>query len=120
MIKRALSPRIDELLQYYPIVSVSGPRQSGKTTLLRFQFPQLPYSSMEDPDQRRFAMDDPRSFLERYASGCIIDEAQLVPELFSYLQTHVDLHPSARFLISGSQNFLMMERVTQSLPSKLQ
>ena len=115
MIDRILSSQITELLQYYPIVSVSGPRQSGKTTLLRHQFPDLPYSSLEDPDQRRFALTDPRGFLDQFPNGSIIDEAQLVPELFSYLQTLVDLNKNLKFLISGSQNFLLMEKS----PSKL-
>ncbi|MBK6997353.1 MAG: ATP-binding protein [Lewinellaceae bacterium] len=119
MIPRVLSAQITELHRYYAIVSLSGPRQSGKTTLLRHQFPDLPYSSMEDPDQRRFALADPRGFLEQYPDGCIIDEAQLTPELFSYLQTRVDTNPGLKFLISGSQNFLLMEKVTQSLAGRV-
>lgn len=119
MINRTLSAQITELLRYYPIVSISGPRQSGKTTLLRHQFPDLPYTSMEDPDQRRFALSDPRGFLDQFATGSIIDEAQLAPELFSYLQTRVDLNQGLKFLISGSQNFLLMEKVTQSLAGRV-
>ncbi|HLP92942.1 MAG TPA: ATP-binding protein [Saprospiraceae bacterium] len=119
MIPRVLSTQITELHRYYPIVSLSGPRQSGKTTLLRHQFPDLPYSSMEDPDQRRFALTDPRGFLDQYPDGCIIDEAQLTPELFSYLQTRVDTNPGLKYLISGSQNFLLMEKVTQSLAGRV-
>jgi uncharacterized protein len=119
MIARKLALQITELLRYYPIVSVSGPRQSGKTTLLRHQFPDLPYRSMEDPDQRRFAITDPRRFLDQFPNGCILDEAQLAPELFSYLQTHVDLNPEIRFLLSGSQNFLLMEKITQSLAGRV-
>lgn len=119
MINRIISAKIHQLLKYYPIVSVSGPRQSGKTTLLRHQFPNLPYTSMEDPDQQRFAITDPRGFLDQFEAGCIIDEAQLVPELFSYLQTLVDLNRNIKFLISGSQNFLLMEKVTQSLAGRV-
>jgi len=119
MINRILSAEISELLRYYPIVSISGPRQSGKTTLLRHQFPDLPYNSMEDPDQRRFALTDPRGFLDQFPGGCIIDEAQLAPEIFSYLQTRVDINRDLKFLISGSQNFLLMEKVTQSLAGRV-
>ncbi len=119
MINRILSAQVAEFLRYYPIVSVFGPRQSGKTTLLQHQFPDLPYSSMEDPDQRRFALTDPRGFLDQFSGGSIIDEAQLAPELFSYLQTRVDLNRKLKFLISGSQNFLLMEQVTQSLAGRV-
>jgi len=119
MINRILSSQISELLRYYPIVSISGPRQSGKTTLLRHQFPDLPYHSMEDPDQRRFALTDPRGFLDQFPEGSIIDEAQLAPDIFSYLQTRVDLNPALKFLLSGSQNFLLMEKVSQSLAGRV-
>ncbi|MCC6281196.1 MAG: ATP-binding protein [Saprospiraceae bacterium] len=119
MISRQITPAISELLRYYPIVSLSGPRQSGKTTLLRWQFPDLPYVSLEDPDERRFALSDPRRFLDSYPKGAILDEVQQVPELFSYLQTRVDTDKNLRFLLSGSQNFLLMEKVTQSLAGRV-
>ncbi len=119
MIPRQITPAITELLGYYPIVSLSGPRQSGKTTLLRWQFPDLPYVSLEDPDERRFALNDPRRFLDNYPKGAILDEVQQVPELFSYLQTRVDADKNLRFLLSGSQNFLLMEKVTQSLAGRV-
>ncbi len=119
MIPRQITPALTELLRYYPIVSLSGPRQSGKTTLLRWQFPDLPYVSLEDPDERRFALNDPRRFLDNYPQGAILDEAQQAPELFSYLQTRVDADKNLRFLLSGSQNFLLMEKVTQSLAGRV-
>ncbi len=119
MIARQITPHLTELLRYYPIVSLSGPRQSGKTTLLRWQFPDLPYVSLEDPDERRFALTDPRLFLDNYPNGAILDEVQQVPELFSYLQTRVDANKNLRFLLSGSQNFLLMEKVTQSLAGRV-
>jgi uncharacterized protein len=119
MIERTITPTISDWMRYYPIVSLSGPRQSGKTTLLRHLFPELPYASLEDPDQRRFAIEDPRRFLALFEQGAILDEAQLVPELFSYLQTRVDLNPGLRFVLSGSQNFLLMERITQSLAGRV-
>ena len=119
MIARRITPHLTELLRYYPIVSLSGPRQSGKTTLLRWQFPDLPYVSLEDPDERRFAVSDPRLFLDNYPNGAILDEAQQVPHLFSYLQTRVDANKHLRFLLSGSQNFLLMEKVTQSLAGRV-
>lgn len=119
MIARQITPAITELLQYYPIVSLSGPRQSGKTTLLRWQFPEMPYISLEDPDERRFALSDPRGFLDNFPKGAILDEVQQVPELFSYLQTRVDMNKSLRFLLLGSQNFLLLEKVTQSLAGRV-
>lgn len=119
MIDRKITPALHELLRYFPIVSLSGPRQSGKTTLLRWQFPELPYASLEDPDQRRFAISDPRRFLDNFPKGAILDEVQQAPELFSYLQTKVDADKDLRFLLSGSQNFLLMEKVTQSLAGRV-
>lgn len=118
MIARLLAPQIAELLRYFPIVSVSGPRQSGKTTLIRHHYPTLPYASLEDPDVRRKASDDPRGFLDQFPKGCILDEIQHHPPLFSYLQTRVDLDPEVRYIISGSQNFLLMKDVTQSLAGR--
>lgn len=90
MIPRLAAPRLVELASYYPIVAITGPRQSGKTTLARATFPDQPYASLEDPDVRALAATDPRGFLAQYPDGAVIDEAQRVPDLFSYLQTRVD------------------------------
>jgi len=74
----------------YPIVTLIGPRQSGKTTLVRLTFPEMPYASLEDPDTRQRAMEDPRGFLASFPSGAILDEIQRTPTLLSYIQTFVD------------------------------
>ncbi|THF65319.1 ATP-binding protein [Pseudothauera rhizosphaerae] len=120
MIPRHAAPRLAELAGYYPIVAITGPRQSGKTTLARAVFAGKPYSSLEDPDVRAFAMGDPRGFLAQYPDGAIIDEAQRVPELFSYLQTRVDgERRMGLFVLTGSQQFGLMEGISQSLAGRV-
>ncbi|MDX1908183.1 MAG: ATP-binding protein [Bacteroidia bacterium] len=119
MIPRLLTDAIHRTLPYFPILYVGGPRQSGKTTLLRHLFAELPYASLEDPDIRRFALDDPRRFLSTYPAGVILDEVQRVPELFSYLQGLADENAARKYILSGSQNFLLMERITQSLAGRV-
>ncbi len=119
MIKRALQVKLSEFAKKYPIVTLTGPRQSGKSTLLRHSFPDYKYISLEDPDIRLFATDDPRGFLATYADKTIIDEAQRLPALFSYIQTHVDKEGrEGMYLLAGSHNFLLMESVTQSLAGR--
>jgi predicted AAA+ superfamily ATPase len=100
-------------------VSVTGPRQSGKTTLIKNTFTDLPYILLEDPDTRSFAESDPRAFLNQYPNGAIFDEVQRVPSLFSYLQGVVDADPSRKFILSGSQNFLLMQNISQSLAGRV-
>jgi predicted AAA+ superfamily ATPase len=95
-----------------------GPRQSGKTTLIRRVFPKLPYVSLENPQTLAFSIEDPIGFLGQYPKGAILDEAQRNPEIFSYLQEHIDLHEK-KYVLTGSQNFLMMERVSQSLAGRI-
>lgn len=96
-----------------------GPRQSGKTTLAKSVFPQKPYISLEDPDSRLEAIEDPRKFLGRFPDGAIIDEAQKAPEIFSYIQTLVDeIKRPGFFVLTGSQNFLLSERISQSLAGR--
>ncbi|MBX3733835.1 MAG: ATP-binding protein [Verrucomicrobiae bacterium] len=111
-----------ELLQAadgLPIVTVVGPRQAGKTTLVREVFPKRPYRTLEDPDARAFAVEDPRGFLGGLREGAVLDEVQRVPELMSYLQGMVDEDPTpGRFILTGSQHFLMMENVSQSLAGR--
>lgn len=121
MIPREAEAKIRSLALGFPAVSVIGPRQSGKTTLVRSVFPNLPYVLLEDPDTRAFAEEDPRSFLAHYEkSGAILDEVQRVPELFSYLQGVLDEHQRpGQFILTGSQNFLMMERISQSLAGRV-
>ena len=90
MIERILKSKLIEMANKYPIVTLTGPRQSGKSTLLRNSFQDYEYVSLEDPDMRLFATDDPRGFLSTYPDKTIIDEVQRVPSLFSYIQTHTD------------------------------
>ena len=120
MIPRHALPRLNELALYYPIVAITGPRQSGKTTLARTAFAGKPYTSLEDPDVRALAIHDPRGFLAQYPDGAIIDEAQRVPEIFSYLQTRVDgERRMGLFVLTGSQQFGLMEGISQSLAGRV-
>ncbi len=108
-----------ELAGRYPILTLTGPRQSGKTTLSRQAFPEKAYVTLENPAQREFATDDPVGFLARYPEGAILDEIQRAPELTSYLQGMVDEDPSpGRFLLTGSQNVVLMDAVSQSLAGR--
>ena len=119
MIERLLQPRLLELATRYPVLTLTGPRQSGKTTLSRMAFPDLPYVSLENPAQREFAQEDPVAFLGRYQDGAVIDEVQRVPQIFSYLQGMVDEDPRpGRFLLTGSQNLTLVNAVTQSLAGR--
>jgi uncharacterized protein len=119
MIERTLSTYLRRDAEYYPVVTVTGPRQSGKTTLVRNTFPDHRYVSLEETDLRRFAVDDPRGFLREYSEPVILDEVQRAPQLFSYIQTTVDQSPTpGRFVLSGSQNFILMESVSQSLAGR--
>ena len=119
MIQRLLQTKLSELIQKYPIVTLTGPRQSGKSTLLRYSFPDYKYVSLEDPDMRLFATDDPRGFLSTYPDKTIIDEVQRVPSLFSYIQTHTDkVGKEGMYLLAGSHNFLLMENINQSLAGR--
>lgn len=106
-------------LEGYPILTITGPRQSGKTTLSRLLAPDLPYLSLEDPDTRAFAKEDPRAFLRQVADGAILDEVQRVPELFSYLQGVVDAdRRMGRFILTGSSQFELLGAITQSLAGR--
>lgn len=119
LIQRQIAPVIQDFRKWFPVVYLGGPRQSGKTTLLRHLIPELPYASLEDADARRRAEEDPRRFLNGFPNGAILDEAQRVPHLFNYLQGYVDSDRNRRFVLSGSQNFLLMEQITQSLAGRV-
>src|SRR5579872_1465024 len=122
IIRRDITPFLLKVASQYPVVGVMGPRQSGKTTLVRQTFPQYKYVSMEDLDIRTSALEDPRKFLASFtqAQGLIIDEIQEVPALFSYLQGIVDQeYKPGFFIITGSQNFLMHEKITQTLAGRI-
>lgn len=120
MIQRAISKTVRELAKGYPAVAITGPRQSGKTTLARVLFPNKPYVSLEDPDIRGLAQDDPRAFLEKYNSGAILDEVQRCPDLFSYLQVILDKRSRmGRFILTGSQQFGLHSGITQSLAGRV-
>lgn len=120
MIERQLTPTLLRLAKSFPVLAITGPRQSGKTTLARHLFPGKPYISLEDPTERAFAADDPRGFLARFSQGAIFDEAQRWPELFSYLQGMVDEDRTpGRFVLTGSQQFGLLAGVTQSLAGRV-
>ncbi|MDR1197100.1 MAG: ATP-binding protein [Candidatus Nomurabacteria bacterium] len=120
MIKRTIESEIKELLAGYPVVTLTGPRQSGKSTLLTEKFSNFEYVSLEDVDLRQRAKDDPRGFLEIYSAATIIDEVQYVTELFSYIQTKTDQSDdSGQYILSGSQNFLLMKKIKQSLAGRV-
>jgi len=119
MIQRTLERYLRRDAGYYPVLTLTGPRQSGKTTLAKKTFPEHEYVSLEELDLRTFAAEGPHGFLQRYRGAVIIDEIQRVPGLFSYIQTLVDADPApGRFVLTGSQNFLLMESVSQSLAGR--
>lgn len=104
----------------FPVIAITGPRQSGKTTLAQHMFSNRPYVSLEDPDILEFANQDPRSFLGKYSEGAVFDEAQRCPHLFSYLQRFVDRNKQAgRFILTGSQHFGFVSKITQSLAGRV-
>lgn len=120
MIPRHAEHALAELARAYPIVAVTGPRQSGKTTLARKTFAHLAYVSLEDLDDRAYAQSDPRGFLARFPDGAVIDECQRCPALFSYLQTQVDSEKClGKFVLTGSQQFGLMSGITQSLAGRV-
>jgi len=120
MITRTATEEVKILAKQFKAVAIVGPRQSGKTTLARSVFSNKPYVSLENPDIRRFAMEDPRGFLEQYKDGAVFDEAQRVPELFSYLQQILDENPQkGLFILTGSNNFLLQENISQSLAGRI-
>lgn len=118
MIARQITPAIQELLHKYPVITLTGPRQSGKTTLLKTLFPDFPYVSLEPPDVQQQVLSNPRGLFAREGHRLIIDEVQRVPDLLSYIQTIVDEDREACFILSDSHNLLMLESVSQSLAGR--
>jgi uncharacterized protein len=119
MIQREGSKTIIKLANQFKTIVVTGPKQSGKTTLVRALFPEKPYVSLENPDTRSFAINDPRGFLGSYPKGAILDEAQRTPELFSYLQERLDATiEKGLFILTGSNNFLLQQSISQSLAGR--
>ena len=120
MVIRTLVKKIRLMSRKMPVISITGPRQSGKTTLARQCFPDHEYANLENPETFEDAKSDPKLFLTRHKRGIIIDEAQLIPELFSYIQTISDESgKTGEFILTGSQNFLLMEKIAQSLAGRV-
>ncbi len=119
-LKRSLKSAIDVYRQKYPVITITGPRQSGKTTFLRSEFPEYRYANLENPDTQNFAETDPNAFFNLYDKYVIFDEVQRVPALFSYIQALVDeSRIMGQFILSGSQNFNLMQNITQSLAGRV-
>ncbi len=119
MIARTLTGRLRKAAMQFPVVTLTGPRQSGKTTLVRSVFKSHEYVSLESPDHLEFALQDPRGFLNQFSGPVILDEVQRTPSLFSYIQSIVDENDrSGQFILTGSQNFLLLERISQSLAGR--
>lgn len=119
MINRIIEPVFLKLCSQYPVVTLTGPRQSGKTTLCRKIFPDMAYANLESPDVREYAASDPRGFLAAYTNGVIIDEIQRVPQLVSYIQGIVDERKTpGQFILTGSQQFEVMNTINQSLAGR--
>ena len=119
MIHRHISQTIQDSARHFKVVSILGPRQSGKTTLCKKLFSHKPYLSLEPLDTRMYAQDDPRGFLSQFPDGAVLDEVQHVPELFSYIQDMVDQkEEKGVFILTGSQNFTLSEKISQSLAGR--
>lgn len=119
MINRDLASRLQRAAREFPAVTLTGPRQSGKSTLCRTLFPDLPHANLESPDVRSFAVDDPRGFLAQFPEGAIVDEVQRAPDLPSYLQGIIDDdRRPGRWILTGSQNLALLNTVSQSLAGR--
>jgi len=119
MISREIENKVLAYSQQYPVVTITGPRQSGKTTLTKMIFPDKPYVSLESIEERDFAQNDAKGFLSQFPQGAILDEIQRVPDLLSYLQVLVDeTGRPGQFILTGSQNFELLDSVSQSLAGR--
>ena len=117
-LNRTMEDVIKEASQYFSVISVTGPRQSGKSTLLKHLFPDIPRYSMKDVNVREFAEHDPVAFRHQHPRGMFIDEVQKVPQLLEYIQGIVDDNPDCRFLLTGSSNFELLHGLCESLPGR--
>ena len=115
---RTIEPRIEESHKHFPVITVTGPRQSGKSTLCRHMYPDYKYVNLERIATRSLAASDPQGFIESLGNHAIIDEVQHVPELLSEIQVKVDQNPTRRYLLTGSSNFSLLKNVTQSLAGR--
>ncbi len=119
-LQRESSRLLDRFAKGFPIIGITGPRQSGKTTLARHHFADKPYVTLENPDHLHFAQEDPRGFLAHYPDGAIFDEIQRCPSLFSYIQGQVDgSGQMARYILTGSQQFGLRAGISQSLAGRI-
>jgi uncharacterized protein len=119
LIKRELSNSINNSMHGFPVVTITGPRQSGKTTFAKMNFPDYEYVSLENPDSREYATSDPKDFIKRYSNKVIIDEFQRVPELSSYLQGHIDkINEPGMYILTGSNQFEYLHSVSQTLAGR--
>ena len=120
MVTRNAQLKLQQLSNHFKAVALTGPRQSGKTTLVKQTFPGKPYFSLENPDTRNFAIEDPRGFLQNIPNGAILDEVQRTPELFSYLQEILDnSREKGLFILTGSNNFLLQQNISQTLAGRI-
>ena len=120
MIRREISSQLQKMATKMPVISITGPRQSGKTTLARMCFPEYSYVNLESPDVYEAAVSDPRLFLSQFPRGVIIDEVQRFPALFSYIQTMSDeRNRPGEYVLTGSQNFLLSEKISQSMAGRV-
>ena len=119
VVRRIIEPNLKRRAKASPVVVLTGPRQSGKTTLVRAAFPDKPYQNLEAPDVRDRALADPRGFLEAFPKGAVLDEIQRAPELLSYIQVDVDARAQrGKWILTGSQNLLLLSGVSQSLAGR--
>ncbi len=121
MIVRQAEAKLRQLANQFRAVAILGPRQSGKTTLAKMCFPNKPYASLETPTVRQFALEDPVQFLKQYPNGAILDEIQRAPELMSWLQQNLDddLTALGKFVLTGSNNFLLLQNISQTLAGRV-